>query len=194
MDLLWLNILTLICALPIITMGASLTAMYSVLIKMARNEEGYITRSFFAAYRENFGNATKVWICVLLVGAVCFLNLNLIKSGIMSGMPGMANACTVCIILILLIVFSFLLYFWPLLGRYDKSLSGNIKNAFLLAAAYLPRTICMLIISLFPLALMTISDYFLWLWFAYGFSFSGYFCAMLLVRIFDKTEEASGNE
>ena len=52
-DLVWLNILTLVCCLPVFTAGAALSAMYSVLIKMALKEEGVITKPFFRAFKEN---------------------------------------------------------------------------------------------------------------------------------------------
>lgn len=42
----WLNILTLICCIPIITAGAAFTSMHYVALKIVRNEESYITRSF----------------------------------------------------------------------------------------------------------------------------------------------------
>ena len=193
-DLVWLNILTLICALPVITMGASLTAMYSILLKMANNEEGKIASDFFASYKENFANATKVWLGVLAIGGVCAGNLALIKNGVMDGMGILAKASTVCLIFILLVLAAFMLYFLPLLARFDQTFGITFKNAFLLAGAYLPRTVCMIIISLFPLALMLLSNYFLWLWFLYGFSFTGYFCAMLLVRIFEKVEKGNADE
>ena len=49
-DLMWLNILTLVCCLPVITAGASITAMHYVLLKMVRNEESYITKDFFKSF------------------------------------------------------------------------------------------------------------------------------------------------
>ena len=49
-DLMWLNVLTLICCLPIVTIGASLTAMNYMALKIARNEECYITRGFFKSF------------------------------------------------------------------------------------------------------------------------------------------------
>ena len=52
-DLVWLNILTLVCCLPVFTAGAALSAMYSVLIKMALKEDGVITKPFFRAFKEN---------------------------------------------------------------------------------------------------------------------------------------------
>lgn len=52
-DLIILNLLFIICSLPVITIGTSLSALYSVTLKMVRNEEGYIVRGFFKAYKEN---------------------------------------------------------------------------------------------------------------------------------------------
>lgn len=76
-DLIMLNVVFLICCLPIVTIGASLTALHYVTLKMARNEESYIIRSFFKSFkcRTQTGNchqsymlavaATFTWICVL---------------------------------------------------------------------------------------------------------------------------------
>ena len=64
-DLLWLNILTFICCIPIVTIGASLTAMHYMALKMVRNEECYITRGFFKSFKENFRQATLIWLLLL---------------------------------------------------------------------------------------------------------------------------------
>ena len=52
--LIWLNLLWFLCCLPVVTIGAATTALYSVTLKYARDEEGYLTRSFFQAFRQNF--------------------------------------------------------------------------------------------------------------------------------------------
>ena len=67
-DLMILNILCIICCIPIITIGASVTAMYYVTLKMARNEESYIVRSFFKSFKENFKQATVIWLVALVAG------------------------------------------------------------------------------------------------------------------------------
>ena len=59
-DLVWLNILTLICCIPIFTMGAAFTAMYHVLIKIAIKEEGVVTRPFFREFKANFKNGVLI--------------------------------------------------------------------------------------------------------------------------------------
>ena len=59
-DLLWLNILTFICCIPIVTIGASLTAMHYMALKMVRNEECYITRGFFKSFKENWSSSGNI--------------------------------------------------------------------------------------------------------------------------------------
>jgi len=66
-DLIWLNILTFICCIPVVTIGASMTALNYVVLKMVRNEEGYITRSYFKSFKQNFKQATVIWLIVLAV-------------------------------------------------------------------------------------------------------------------------------
>ena len=53
-DLILLNFLALIFCLPVITVGASLTALNYVALKIVRDEECYITRSFLKSFKENF--------------------------------------------------------------------------------------------------------------------------------------------
>ena len=187
-DLVWLNILTLVFSLPIFTIGASFSAMYSVLLKLVKNEEGGITSGFFTAFKSNFKNTTLTWIVALPILLVCGANLWLLRQGVMSELPTLEKMSGVGILLIILIVCTVLLYMLPLLARYDQSLKITFKNSLLLAVASLPSTVSMLIIGIFPIALMTLSDYFLWLWWLYGLTFPGYLNAMLLMRVFDKTQ------
>lgn len=193
-DLVWLNILTLVFSIPCITAGAAVTAMYSVLLRLARNEEGHITRNFFSAFRENFKNATKIWIVVAAVIAFYIYDICLLRSGIMDGYAGLKLAVEVGIGLSMLLAMMILNYLFPLLARYENSIRQSIINAVLLAFAYLPRSICMVVIWFFPFALMLLSDYFLYFWFLYGLSFPGFCCAQLLRRIFDKVKAAKEGE
>ena len=59
-DLVWLNILYIICCLPIFTIGAATSALYYVTMKMVADEEGYITKSFFKSFKDNFKQATII--------------------------------------------------------------------------------------------------------------------------------------
>ena len=65
----YLNILWLVCSLPIVTIGASTTALFYVTLKMAEDRDDGLTRMFFKAFRENFKPATKLWLILLAVGS-----------------------------------------------------------------------------------------------------------------------------
>ena len=79
-DLIMLNVVFLICCLPIVTIGASLTALHYVTLKMARNEESYIIKSFFKSFKQNFKQATIINLIMLAVGAVLYLDLNIVSN------------------------------------------------------------------------------------------------------------------
>ena len=61
-DLVILNILVMLCSLPVVTAGAAWTAMHFVTIRMARKEERYVVKDFFRSFKENFRQATVIWI------------------------------------------------------------------------------------------------------------------------------------
>ena len=61
-DLMILNIVTLLMCLPVITAGAALTGMHYVLLKMVREQEGYIVPSFFRSFKRNLLQATLLLI------------------------------------------------------------------------------------------------------------------------------------
>lgn len=193
-DLVWVNILTVIFCLPVVTAGASLTAMYAVLLKMSKDEEGGLTKTFWRSFKGNIKDASIVWIVTILIGFVYAVNLNLMRQGVMSSFGIMEKVVIVVILGILLFGVMLLLYIFPLMARYDNRLKNTVINALKLMIAFFPRSVCMVIIWMFPIALMCLSDYLFFLWILYGFSFPGYVCCMLLTRIFEKVEEAGQDE
>ena len=66
-DFILLNLLTLVCSLPIITFGAAYTAKYYVSMKIIRGEEGTLFKAYFKSFKENFKQATLIWIIQLVV-------------------------------------------------------------------------------------------------------------------------------
>jgi len=187
-DLVWLNILTLICCIPVFTAGAAISAMYRVLIFMTLKQDSGVTKMFFKTFRENFKDATKVWIPSFIILLILIANGYLIYHGVLDSYGNLVKASGISIGIIASVLIMFLCYVLPMISRYDSDLKTNVKNAFLLLLAYFPRSFCMLIICISPIALMMLSNIFLVLWFVYGLSFPGYVNAMLLGNIFVKTE------
>ena len=67
-QLMYLTFLWLVCSIPVITIGASTTALYYVCFKLAKDEESYLTRQFFNAFKVNFKQATCIWSIVFIIG------------------------------------------------------------------------------------------------------------------------------
>jgi len=190
-DLIWLNLLTVICCIPVFTAGASLTAMYYVELKIVKNQEGSITKNFFKAFKDNFKSATSIWLVVMV--ALCFYvcDMYILKQGVMDAYGALATVTKICVSAILIFIYMMLCYIFPLLARYNNTLKQTLKNAVLLLFGFFPRSLCMAIIYLFPIALMLLSDYFLFFWLFWGLSFPGFCCGQLMIRIFEKTEDMS---
>lgn len=185
-DIIWINLLTVICSLPVVTAGAAITAMFYNLLRMADNDEGALTRGFFSAFRENFKSATKVWLCELAAFVVLGYNLFLIRQGVMDGYGMLESISKAVILLILAVLIIFTIYVFCLMARYENSLKGTVKNAALVAVAFFPKSLMMLVLSLFPLALTMLHDYFLYFWFLYGLAVPGYLIAMLMRDVLGK--------
>ena len=90
-DLMWLNILTLICCIPIVTIGPALSAAHYVELKMYRNEEGYITRDFFKAFKVNFKQGFILGVINLLLLTIFVTDIFLMNENSNIHIPGVAQ-------------------------------------------------------------------------------------------------------
>lgn len=185
-DLVILNLVVLVCCLPVITAGAALTGMHYVLLKMVRNEEGYIVRSYFKSFKENFLQATGIWLIFLAVGSLFILDLRL-TGGAGGGiqLPALFRYLLIAGGIYLFMVY---LYAFPLLARFNNTVPGTLRNAAVLTAASFPRTIGMAVASIaFPLIVILFKPI-LPLLVLLGISGPGYVCALLYSPVFKRLE------
>lgn len=81
-DLLLLNFLFVITSLPVLTLGASLTALFSVSLKLVRNEESYVSRDYFRAFKKNFCQATvSFWAFSLIIALLAGKSDDFLSTG-----------------------------------------------------------------------------------------------------------------
>ncbi len=147
-DLLLVNLLFVVCSLPVVTIGASATAMYYVLGRI-RRQEGTVTKDFFRSFRENFRQATLYWGALLLVALALYWNFRLI-----SGWTGTLYS----VMMVLLILVSWFAVSWgslvfPLLSRFDNTSAVTARNAGILVLAVPLRTLAAAAINSLPVAL-----------------------------------------
>ena len=74
-DLVLLNLLWLVCCIPVFTAGAATTAVYYVTLKLVRDEDDSTIKSFFRSFIQNFKQATAIWLLILLAGSLVAFDL-----------------------------------------------------------------------------------------------------------------------
>lgn len=184
-DLLILNLIILVMCVPIITIGAALTAMHYVLLKMVRGEEGYIVKSFFRSFKREFGQATILWILFVALGALMASNMVLVLEGTGHYPIWLPSSILVAAVLELIIM----IYTFALLSRFDNSVYHTLLNAVTLTFSELPRSLAMAVITLTPAIAFLTTTVLLPLLVLFGLSVPGYACAMVYDPIFRKIEK-----
>lgn len=188
-DMICLNVLWVICSIPIVTIGASTTALYTVMLKIVRNEEGYIFRGFFKAFKENFKQSTIIWLIVAALGVVWWIDYRV--SGLMG--QGVSDVFRIIFLLLGFLLLSVIIYVFPLTARYENSISATFKNAIILTVAKLPYTFIMVAVlviavlaSLWNTMMLMMA---LPLWFIFGVSLIAWVNSYLLRRVFTVFEQ-----
>ena len=148
-DLMILNLVTLICCLPVVTIGASLTAMHYVLLKMVRNRESYIVRSFFKSFKANFKQATIIWMIILLLLVVFIMDLRIINDSSL----GFPQVLKIMVYALLMVAYMVICYVFPVLSRFENTVVKTMKNALFMAILSFPKTVLMMVVYLLPLAI-----------------------------------------
>ena len=187
-DLIILNLLCIVCCLPVITIGPAITAMFYVTLKIVRNEECYVIRGFFHSFRDNLKQGILIHIIMVFIAAIIFVDMYFCWQ-IQANIPlckilvGIFSALAV----VYLMVF---IYIYPLLARFSNTTKNMFINALLMSIRHLPQTIVMIILTIVPFIIMfshsIILDWGLLLYALVGFSGMATLSSLMFVNIFDK--------
>jgi len=139
-DLILLNILWLICCIPIVTIGAATTALYFETMKLAENNEGYVAKNFFRSFKENLLQSTIIWVIMLAIGFVLgyfFYTVFLYDLGL----GGTEQLVVVTVLFMLAVVYAMIfVYIFALQSKFVNKVKHTFKNAIVLGIRHLPYT------------------------------------------------------
>lgn len=189
-DLLILNLVTLVCCLPIVTAGAAFTAMHYVLLKIVRGEEGYVVKTFFRAFRENLLQGTILWIIMVVVYAALFVDWRILR---MQGneFPVFMN---ILLLAAVIIIYLISLYIFPILSRYQNTVPGTIKAALTMSVVGTIRTIGSAIVYPIPYVILFFVGYpIVPIILCFCFTGPGYFRAKMYDGLFLTYETVAAN-
>ena len=180
--LVFLNILTALCCIPVVTAGAALAAMPYVIMEMIEERGGPLVPEYLKRFKENLKNATPVWLILLAAAVFLYADYRIISGGQM----GLPKAMLIPIYAGMFVLAAVYVYVIPLTAKFVYSTGAAFRNAAILAAAYFPRTILMVMISAVMPALLYNVTRLLPLFFLLALSLPAYFCALLYMPVFEK--------
>lgn len=185
-SLIVLNALWIVCSLPVFTLGASTTALYTVLLHLLTGDDSHTVRQFFKAFKENFKHATGIWLILLLGAAVFFFDLYF---------AGRTDSFWWRLLAVfgLQVVGMELTFVFPLLARYENNWRAHMCNAATLAVTHLPRMLLIWVIWAVPIAgsiwMEEVFYALLGIWILIGFAGLSYVTAQIIKPIYDKLEQ-----
>ena len=191
-DLMILNLLFILCSLPVVTLGASLTALHRVTQNMLFEQEEPLIKSFFRAFRQNFKQSTLAWLVelVVIVSLVCDV---LLVMAYFDG--GLAKAMYILVAVLAILVAGVFSYLMPLIARYENGMRQQVNNAVVLAIIKLPKTIILVLMNLLPVILLLISVpvfvQTLIFWVIIGFAFVSFLTSSILKPVFQELEKGN---
>lgn len=138
-DLCLLNLLTFFCCVPIVTVGASFTAMYAVMMKMAKNEEGPIIKSFMKEFKSNIRGSFGGWLLILVGFILLLVDLALWTQNEVE-YRSLFYGLTVAMVLALC---AFADWYFAIRAKFEETSGSALKNAAKFELVYLPVSVLM---------------------------------------------------
>ena len=190
----WLNICFLVASLPIFTIGASLTALYSMCMRLQEDKEETVTSGFISEFKRNFKQATVAFLILLVCVFVMLGELIFINTNWGTVLSYFYTAFLFAEVLVFLFVVPFL---FPMIARYDNKLSQIFKNSALISFGYIGSWIKILVAWAAPIILSVIYPLIFvctwWLWVVLLFGLIAWGTTHTIRKVFDKNEQALEN-
>ena len=193
-DLMILNLLFLFTSIPIFTIGAGLTALYTVCFRLGTDDEGSTAKDYFRAFKENFKQSTLLWLLLLFL--LCCTFFTAAQFYFIGGLFHLIWIIAAALLILAIFIMSFA---FPLMSQFDSPNKQVFKNSLVLSIAYLPRSLVMGALNVLPIALALSQMYVFmhagFIWITLYFASIAYLNSRLLRKVFkpfyEKDEETN---
>ncbi len=194
-DAMILGIIWIICCIPIITIGPATTACYYVTLKMVKDEEGYLFRSFLKSFRENFKQSLCIWLIYLVVGVFFVFDIYYYHqqaSTFGTIMVGLFLGLTVLYILSILYVF-------PVISKFSNTTMALFRVSVVLPFRHFLTTVylvlellaCLFVVYMMPPTLIFMAGVYIFISSYHLRKIFDIYCDRIVEREAEKTKEIS---
>lgn len=146
-DMILLDVLTLIMCIPIVTIGPALTALYYVSLKIVRDEEGYVFKSYFKSFKQNFKQGFLLELIVAACAAILYVDLGVTYNWMSQDQNYLLKLLFFALVGFALIAIVTVVYVFPILAKFENSTKRILINSVMMAVKHLPYSVLMVIIT-----------------------------------------------
>ena len=128
----FLNLMYILFCIPVITIGASTTALYTCIFLMIDNAEGYLPQTFLSSFKLHFKQSTLLWAGLCLLWIFLVADLSFTRS-----LPRLFALWAAAVFIILIIyLYSLFCYIFAFLARFHTKTQYLLRSSFILTAKY----------------------------------------------------------
>lgn len=187
-EMMLLNVCWILASLPLVTLGAANTAMYTVMGRRLRGEGSGTIVPFFKAWWSNLKMGILLWVAQVLVS--CSLGLTLFLP-----LPGFLKGIAVVLLILVTLLFSII---YPQVARFRNRWFAYLRNAVILLISKLGWVVLNLALFLVPVVIFLLApvDFlqFGFIWILFGFSGLFFLSAEIMQKVLQPLEEISSRK
>lgn len=189
-DLMALNLLWLVCSLPVVTVGPASSALCSVLLKLTRDEPVSTLAGFFAGFKSEI----KKSLVLGLLGLAGLVIAGVDFYFAVSQTGTMRTLYFVVAVIVSALVLSYWAWAFALHAGYENTIGATIKNALSLAFVEPKKTVLIWIGFAVPVVCFLflpelVNIYLGWAYLLFAVSAPAWFAARQQVRVFARFDE-----
>jgi len=159
-DIVFLNLIFIVTCIPIFTIGASITALYTVTLKLASHDEIYVVKTYIKSFKLNFKQSTKVWLIEVAAFLIIYIEMRICRDfDFFFKIPVLFILCCLLIVFGISIIFVF-----PIIAKIDAPLKNIFINSICIPLSNLAAMITVILIQVVPLIMVINSGRLFDLW------------------------------
>lgn len=184
-DIVLVNILFIVCSIPIVTIGPAFTAMHHVTLRIVKGNNPGTFKTFFRAFKQNFKQSFIVWLISLVCIVVLLSNIQFLQTITPTSFASFLYYASY-IMLIFIIIMN--LYIHPVIAAFEGALKTQIRNSVIFIFSKLSYAFIMFFVWAFPLSLAYIDTglqpLYAFCWAFFGFATAAYINSTFLYKLF----------
>lgn len=143
-DIIFLSVLWIVFSIPIVTIGASTTALYYTTVKVILHERDYVFSSFWKSFKDNFLNATMFWLLFMAIYVILGMNIWMAVPVFGKSIGMMMQAVYICLMLLVSLMS---VYVFPVQSRFAMNKIQILKLSLFMGMKHLPYSVIMVVIG-----------------------------------------------